>query len=125
MRIPFFSLQRQWNNHKAELEPAIKEVLESQQYIGGTYVERFEQAFAHYTQSAFAIGCNSGTDALLIALQALELKPQSLVLTTPFSFIASSSEIVAHGGIPIFIDIEETSYNVSPSKMKIWLEKIK
>lgn len=119
--IPFFSLTRQVEHHKKTILQKLQTLIESTQFIGGPYVKHFEDSFAHYVQSAHAIACNSGTDALWLALKALDIQPNTLVLTTPFSFIASSSEIVAHGAYPIFIDIDET-YNISPQKIETWLK---
>lgn len=120
--ISFFSLARQWNNHQSKLQPALNAILASQQFIGGSVVENFEKKLASYTGASHAIACNSGTDALWLALEVLNVSPRTIVLTTPFSFIASSSEIVAHGGHPVFIDIDRKSYNIDPVKLKFWLE---
>lgn len=136
--IPSFSLSRQWDEIKQSITPKINALLDSNQFIGGPYVANFEKAFAEYIRGAapregtasregtaktpiHAIGCNSGTDALWLALKALDIMPNSIVLTTPFSFIASSSEIVDHGAHPVFIDIDE-SYNISPTKIEHWLK---
>lgn len=119
--VPFFSLKRQWDNLKPFINPEIHSVLESNQYIGGPSVLKFEQTFSRYTGAKYAVACNSGTDALWLALKALNAEKNSIVLTTPFSFIASSSEIVAHGAHPVFIDIDET-YNICPKKIESWLK---
>jgi dTDP-4-amino-4,6-dideoxygalactose transaminase len=119
--IPFFSLARQWQTVKKTINPKLQTLYESNQFIGGPYVSNFETSFAKYTGSSHAISCNSGTDALWLALKALEINPQSIVLTTPFSFIASSSEIAAHNAHPIFIDVDG-SYNISPKKIESWLK---
>jgi len=121
--IPFFSLARQVKNSGAEFKSAIEKVIECQQFIGGPFVEKFEKALSSYLDVHHAISCNSGTDALWMALKALDLKKDSIVLTTPFSFIASSSEIVAHEAHPVFIDIDEQTFNLSPSKLRTWLEQ--
>jgi dTDP-4-amino-4,6-dideoxygalactose transaminase len=119
--IPFFSIKRQWINFKSDFLPDLDRLLESNQYIGGPYIEKFEKQFALYIESLHSISCNSGTDALWLALKALEIRPSSIVLTTPFSFIASSSEIVAHLAQPVFIDVDE-SYNICPKKIENWLK---
>jgi len=119
--IPFFSLKRQWNGLKKTFTPRITTLLEKNQFVGGVYVDEFEKQFAKYINSLHAISCNSGTDALWLALRALEITPNSIVLTTPFSFIASSSEIVAHNAYPVFIDVDE-SYNICPQKIETWLK---
>jgi dTDP-4-amino-4,6-dideoxygalactose transaminase len=94
----------------------------SQQFIGGAHVEAFEQKMAHYLQTQHVIACNSGTDALWLALKALNIQEHALVLTTPFSFIASSSEIVAHNATPVFIDIDPETFTICPEKLTNWLE---
>jgi len=119
--IPFFSLSRQWQNLKKTIEPKILNLLESNQFVGGPYVVDLEKKFSEYIGSSHAIGCNSGTDALWLALKALKVEPNSIVLTTPFSFIASSSEIATQRANPGFIDIDET-YNISPRKSETWLK---
>ncbi|MCF7910815.1 DegT/DnrJ/EryC1/StrS family aminotransferase [Candidatus Pacearchaeota archaeon] len=121
-KINFFSLERQYKKHKKNILQNIKNVLDEQAFVGGHFVTDFEKNFSKYTKSSHTIACNSGTDALWMALKALDLKKDSIVLTTPFSFIASSSEIVAHGAHPVFIDIDKDTYNIDPEKIKIWLE---
>lgn len=119
--IPFFSLKRQWCSLKKNILPQLDALLESNQFVGGPYVAEFEKQFAQYIGSAHAIACNSGTDALWLALRALNIEPSSIVLTTPFSFIASSSEVIAHRAHPLFLDVDE-SYNICPKKIETWLK---
>lgn len=121
--VPFFSLKEQWLRIKPAVMPRLEALLDAQACVGGAAVTDFEAAFASYTTSAHAVGCNSGTDALWLALKALDLKPNSIVLTTPFSFIASSSEIYAHGAHPVYIDIEPNTLNISPHALAAWLEE--
>ncbi len=121
--VPFFSLKRQWQQLKPAIMPHITEVLDSQYGVGGPNVESFEKALAIFTNSNYAVSCNSGTDALWIALKALDIKRNDIVLTTPFSFIASSSEIYAHGAHPLFIDVDSKTFNISPRLMQEWLER--
>lgn len=121
--IPFFSLKRQWTALKESILPQIELFLDEQSFIGGPLVASFETTLSHYLNGMHVISCNSGTDALWLALKALELKENDIVLTTPFSFIASSSEIIAHKAHPVFIDIESASFQISPQLMKQWLEK--
>lgn len=120
-KIPFFSLERQWSSIETILREAMNATLASQQYVNGPATIEFEQKLAAYTGATFAVGCNSGTDALWLALKALGLKEHEIVLTTPFSFIASSSEIVALGAIPVFIDIDPETFNISASNLERWL----
>ncbi len=121
-KIPFFSLQRQWETNKSKINNALNEILESQQFVGGEFIQKFESKLASYLNVKYVKTCNSGTDALWLALKAINLKKNDIVLTTPFSFIASSSEISAHDGHPVFIDIEEDTFNISPIAIKKWLE---
>lgn len=121
--IPTFSLSRQVENLRPEFMAALETVLDSQNFIGGPFIQTFEKAIAEYLKVKYVISCNSGTDALWMALHALKLPQNGIVLTTPFSFIASSSEIVAHGGNPVFIDIQKDTYNIDPTLLAQWLEK--
>lgn len=122
-KVPFFSLQRQWNNHSDELTNAQLAVAQSQQFVGGEFLATFEKKLRDFVGVNHVVGCNSGTDALWMALDVLKIASNTIVLTTPFSFIASSSEIVAHGGVPVFVDIDPVSYNICPHKLRTWLEK--
>ena len=123
LSIPAFSLGRQISQNKNALLSAFEQVIDQQAFIGGHFVNQFEQQLATYLESTFVIGCNSGTDALWMALHALRIPKNGIVLTTPFSFIASSTEIVAHGGHPVFIDIEHDTFNINPQLLAAWLEK--
>ncbi len=120
--VQFFSLARQIKSLETELQNTVSQVIASQQFIGGTYVEAFEKKMAGYLNVNHVIACNSGTDALWLALKALSIQENAIVLTTPFSFIASSSEIVAHNANPVFIDIDPETFNINPEKLKFWLE---
>ncbi|KKP24369.1 MAG: Pleiotropic regulatory protein [candidate division TM6 bacterium GW2011_GWF2_28_16] len=120
-KIDFFNLSRQHEKNKANIVSKINEVLDAQAFIGGKFVEEFETNFAKYTNAKYAISCNSGTDALLMALDVIGLQKNEIVLTTPFSFIASSSEIVALEAHAVFIDIEEKTYNIDPVKIENYI----
>ncbi len=119
--IPFFSLGKQAAQYKPLFLEEISKVLDNQNFVGGATVQQFETKLATYLNAPHVISCNSGTDALWLALKALDLQPNSIVLTTPFSFIASSSEIVALGAHPVFMDIDEESFNLNPSLLEEWL----
>ena len=120
-KIPFFSLERQSKKIKHNILTQFDELIENNQFVGGPYIEKFEKQFSQYTGSSYTISCNSGTDALWLALKALDIQPNSIVLTTPFSFIASCSEIYSHQANPVFIDVDE-SYNICPQKIESWLK---
>lgn len=123
LAVPFFSLQQQTQNLRDQLLSAITRVVDEQQFIQGPFVQACEADLARFTGSRHCIGLNSGTDALLLALKAVHLKENEIVLTTPFSFIASSSEIVHLKGHPVFIDIHQKSYNLDPERLQAWLEQ--
>lgn len=121
MNIPFFSLERQIKKIEPLIMQALHDVIQSQQFIGGPFVDAFEKKCAAYVGVNHVIACNSGTDALWIALKALGVQDDSIVLTTAFSFIASSSEIAAHRGHPVFIDIDPVTYTIDTQKVEHWL----
>ncbi len=121
--VPFFSLARQWATIKDSTTQAINEVLQAQYYVGGPVVQGFEEKLANYLGANHAVSCNSGTDALWLALKALDVQVGDIVLTTPFSFIASSSEIIAHGAKPVFVDVDPITRNLCPHKLADWLHE--
>lgn len=112
MNIPFIDLQTQYKSYKTEIDASIQEVLDSSQYIMGPKLKTFESNLATFTGAKHAIGCASGTDALLIALMAIGIKPGDEVITSPFTFIASSEVISLLGAVPVFVDIEQDTYNI-------------
>ena len=90
MKIPFIDLQKQYQEYKVEINSAIQNVLNSSQYIMGPDVCELEDNLSKYTGSNNVIACSSGTDALLLALMAIDIKPGDEIITTPFSFIATN-----------------------------------
>jgi dTDP-4-amino-4,6-dideoxygalactose transaminase len=119
--IPTFSLARQIDNLRPNFIARLDEVMACQQFIGGKYIAQIEALLAQYLGTKNVIACNSGTDALWMALKAMAMPENAIVLTTPFSFIASSSEIVANNAHPVFIDIDPTTFNINPQAMQAWL----
>ncbi len=119
--IPFFSLNRQTQALKTTILQSFSELLDKQQFIGGAYITHIEKRLAEYLGVKHVISCNSGTDALWMAVKALNTQPGDLVLTTPFSFIASSSELIPHGAQPVFIDCEKDSFNLDAQALEQWL----
>jgi dTDP-4-amino-4,6-dideoxygalactose transaminase len=112
-KIPPFDLSEQYKVIGAEINQAVLEVLASGRYIGGPTVEGFEQQFAAYTGTSDCIACNSGTDALFLALRALDIGPGDEVITTPFTFVATAEVISAVGAKPVFVDIDPASFNLN------------
>ena len=110
MQVPPFSLSEQIQELGEALDQAVLQVLRSGQYIGGGVIAAFEQAFATATGCPHAIGCNSGTDALILALRGLGIGPGDEVITASFSFFATAEAISAVGATPVFVDVEASSY---------------
>jgi dTDP-4-amino-4,6-dideoxygalactose transaminase len=110
--IPAFDIKQQYTTLKAEVSAAVLEVLSSGRYIGGPVVEGFEQQFATYTGVTECISCNSGTDALYLALRACDISAGDEVITTPFTFIATAEVISTIGAKPVFVDIDAATLNL-------------
>ncbi len=111
--LPTLDLKRGYARIKDEIDRAVKEVLESQYFIMGPTVSGFESDVERYLEVPRAMGCASGSDALLLALMALDIKPGDEVITTPYSFFATASCITRMGGVPVFADVDPSSYNVT------------
>ena len=118
MQIPPFSLSEQLEQLGEDLDQAVLSVLRSGQYIGGATIARFEQDFAQACGVAHAVGCNSGTDALILALRGLGIGPGDEVITSSFSFFATAEAISAVGATPVFVDVEEDSYLIDPERIE-------
>ncbi len=114
MQIPIFTPVRQYLNLKEEIDQAIQKVLNKGNFILGDEVAEFERRISEYLGVKHAIGVASGTDALQIALMAVDLKPGDEVITTPFTFVATAETIALLGGKPIYVDIDEKTYNLNP-----------
>ena len=112
MKLPFIDLKAQYEAHKNEIDSEVLGVLESTQFILGPQVSKLEESLANFTGAKHAIVCSSGTDALLIALMALDIKAGDEVITTPFTFIATAEVIALVGAKPVFVDIDKDSYNI-------------
>jgi dTDP-4-amino-4,6-dideoxygalactose transaminase len=106
--IPPFDVSEQYSEIGPAINAAVLEILASGRYIGGPPVEGFEAAFTQYIGASECIACNSGTDALYLALRALKIGPGDEVITTPFTFIATAEVITAVGATPVFVDIDDS-----------------
>jgi len=113
-KIDFAKLQDQYQLYKTEIDKAIQAVLNKSNYIMGEEITQLEESLQEFTKAKFAISCSSGTDALLLAMMALDIKPGDEVITTPFTFIATAETIAFLGGVPVFVDIDDRTYNINP-----------
>lgn len=113
MKVPLIDLQAQYVSVRDDVRQAVDRVFESQQFVMGPEVAALEAEVAAYCQTTQAIGCASGSDALLLALMALDIGPEDEVITTPFSFFATASAIARLGARPVFVDIDPVTYNVN------------
>lgn len=111
-KIPPVDLSRQYKSIEREITIAVGEILQSGLYIGGKPVSDFEAQFANYNRVSHCIACNSGTDALYLALSALEIGKGDEVITTPFTFFATAEIITRVGATPIFVDINPDTFNL-------------
>ncbi|MEA2111616.1 MAG: DegT/DnrJ/EryC1/StrS family aminotransferase [Campylobacterota bacterium] len=118
MTIDFANLQYQYQRYKNEIDDAIKKVLNQSNYIMGSEVQELEKELEQFTNANYAITCSSGTDALLLAMMALDIKPGDEIITTPFTFIATAETIALMGAKPVFVDINERTYNIDISKIE-------
>ena len=118
MKIDFAKLQYQYQLYKGEIDEAIHAVLDKSNYIMGDEVRSLEANLQTFTGAKHAISCSSGTDALLLAMMALDIKPDDEIITTPFTFIATAETIAFLGAKPVFVDIDEKTYNIDVSKIE-------
>lgn len=117
-KIPPVDLKTQYQAIAPEVEAAVLGVLASGNYIGGAQVEGFERQFADYIGTAECVACNSGTDALYLALRALGIGPGDQVITSPFTFIATAETIAATGATPVFVDIDPETFNLDLNQVE-------
>ena len=112
--MQFVDLKTQYQNVKENVQRNIDKVLEHGQYIMGPEIAELENRLAVYVGVKYCVGVSSGTDALLISLMALDIGPGDEVITTPFSFIATAETIALLGAKPVYVDINEKTYNIAP-----------
>ncbi len=118
MKIDFANLKYQYRLYKAEIDEAVHAVLDKSNYIMGEEVQVLEENLQDFTGAKHAITCSSGTDALLLAMMALDIKPDDEIITTPFTFIATSETIAFLGAKPVFVYIDEKTYNIDANKIE-------
>lgn len=118
MNIPLLDLKAQFQPFRAEILAAIQQVCDEQGFVLGPRVVAFEEAIATYTGARHAVGCASGSDALLLSLMALGVGEGDEVITVPFTFFATAGAISRLGAKPVFVDIERDSYNLDPTHIE-------
>ena len=117
-RIPLLDLQAQYEPIKNEVMAAIQSVFDSKQFIMGSTITGLEADIAQYCETTYALGVSSGTDALILALMALNIGPGDEVITTPFTFFATGGSIARVGAVPVFVDIEPDTYTIDTTKIE-------
>lgn len=115
MNVPLLDLQAQYETIRDEVRAAVDRVFDAQHFVLGAEVQALEEEIARYSQAKFAIGCASGSDALLLALMSCDVGQGDEVITTPFSFFATAGAITRLGARPVFVDIEERTFNLDPA----------
>ena len=118
MKVPLLDLKPQYHSLKKEIDEAVANVIESQYFILGPEVDKMEQAFTKYLNCKYAYGVSSGTDALLLALMAIGIKPGDEVIVPTYSFFATAGVVSRLNATPVFVDCDPVTFNILPSALK-------
>lgn len=117
IEVPLLDLRAQYDTLRDEIEPVVKDVIESQWFIGGPQVSGLEEEIARYCSVSHAVGCASGSDAITLALQALDIGPGDFVACPDYSFFSTAGSIWRLGARPLLVDIDPSTYNIDPDAL--------
>ena len=123
--MQFIDLKTQQEKIKAGIDDRIQTVLAHGKYIMGPEIKEFEQILVDFVKVKHCITCSSGTDALLMALMAWDIGPGDAVFTSPFTFIATAEVIQLLGATPVFVDVDENTFNINPVKLDEEIDRVK
>jgi dTDP-4-amino-4,6-dideoxygalactose transaminase len=118
IEVPLLDLKAQYATIREEIEPVLREVVESQYFIMGPKVAAFEQEVAAYNRSRHAVGCANGSDAIVLALQALGVGPGDQVVCPTYTFFATAGSVHRLGAKPVFVDVDPVTYNMCPESLE-------
>jgi UDP-2-acetamido-2-deoxy-ribo-hexuluronate aminotransferase len=118
MKVDFANLNKAYQEHKGMFDKAMSDVINASSFIMGKEVAILEKKLSDYSGAKHAITCSNGTDALLLAMMALGIKPGDELITTPFTFIATAETIAFLGAKPVFVDVDERTYNIDVTKIE-------
>ncbi|OUU28735.1 MAG: aminotransferase DegT [Verrucomicrobia bacterium TMED44] len=118
MKIDFANLQTQYQKYKSDIDANIHAVLKQSNYIMGDQVKQLERELSLFTGAKYTITCSNGSDALLLALMAIDIKPGDEIITTPFTFISTAESIASLKAKPVFVDIEKDTFNIDANQIE-------
>jgi dTDP-4-amino-4,6-dideoxygalactose transaminase len=118
IKVPLLDLRAQYDTIRAEVDDAVRRVMESCHFIGGPEVAALEEEIARYSQAPHAVACASGTDALLIAMWTLGIGPGDEVISPAYSFFATAGTVANNGATPVFVDVDPRTYNLDPHRLE-------
>ncbi|MFM8698245.1 MAG: DegT/DnrJ/EryC1/StrS family aminotransferase [Phycisphaerales bacterium] len=118
VNVPLLDLKAQYATIRAEVEPVVLDVMASQYFIGGPKIDELEREVAAYCHARHSVGCANGSDAILLALQALDIGPGDEVVLPTFTFFATAGSVHRLGARPVFVDIDPVTYNICPKSVE-------